>query len=160
MADRQAIVQAIRNADLRGEELRERIVAGSETPLVDGEWRVRDALSHLAARANPLPLLYAITAMSEGDAQMAEFDVEVQNAQQIEERSGNAVSEILDEMHAAYEEAIGEIELLDDEILNKSLQLPGMENEIQVSDLLLMSMGMHVDAHLSDIEAALGTVGN
>tara|TARA_Y100000588_G_scaffold379594_1_gene462027 strand:- start:2037 stop:2333 length:297 start_codon:yes stop_codon:yes gene_type:complete len=98
--------------------------------------------------------------MSEGDAQMAEFDVEVQNAQQIEERSGNAVSEILDEMHAAYEEAIGEIELLDDEILNKSLQLPGMENEIQVSDLLLMSMGMHVDAHLSDIEAALGTVGN
>ena len=34
-----------------------------------------------------------------------------------------------------------------------------MPNEIQMSDLVLMSMTMHVEAHLGEIEAALEAAG-
>ena len=160
MATREAIVQAIRDADARGEALRERIIAAPEAPLAEGEWRVRDALSHLSARANPLPLIEMVSAMAESGAEPpAADDGEAMNAQQIAERTGMSAAEILDEMHAAYEEAVAGINALDDETLARSIKLPIMPNEIEMSDLVVMSMGMHVDAHLGDIEAALDAAG-
>lgn len=39
------------------------------------------------------------------------------------------------------------------------VKLPVMPNEVQVSDIVLMSMGMHVEAHLGEIEAALDAAG-
>lgn len=160
MATREAIVQAIRNADARGEALRERIIAAPEAPLAEGEWRVRDALSHLSARANPLPLIEMVSAMAESGAEPpAPDDGEAMNAQQIAERAGMSAAEILDEMHAAYEEAVAGINALDDETLARSIKLPIMPNEIEMSDLVVMSMGMHVEAHLGDIEAALDAAG-
>ena len=62
-------------------------------------------------------------------------------------------------MQAAYEAAIAGIGALDDDTLAMGLKLPGMETEIQMSDLVVMSMGMHVDAHVGDIEAALDAAG-
>ena len=81
------------------------------------------------------------------------------NAQQIAERAGMSAAEILDEMHAAYEEAVTGIGGLDDETLARPVKLPIMPNEIQMSDLVLMSMTMHVEAHLGEIEAALEAAG-
>lgn len=160
MATREAIVQAIRNADARGEALRERIIAAPEAPLAEGEWRVRDALSHLSARANPLPLIEMVSAMAESGAEPPTADDgEAMNAQQIAERAGMSAAEILDEMHAAYEAAVAGINALDDETLARSVKLPVMPNAIEMSDLVVMSMGMHVDAHLGDIEAALDAAG-
>ena len=160
MATREAIVQAIRNADARGEALRERIIAAPEEPLAEGEWRVRDALSHLSARANPLPLIEMVSAMAESGAEgPPPDDGEAMNAQQIAERASMSAAEILDEMHAAYEEGVAGINALDDETLARSLKLPIMPNEIEMSDLVLMSTSMHVDAHLGDIEAALDAAG-
>ena len=84
MATREAIVQAIRNADARSEALRERIIAAPAAPLAEGEWRVRDALSHLAARANPLPLIEMVSAMAESGAEgPPPDDGAAMNAQQI-----------------------------------------------------------------------------
>jgi len=160
MATREAIVQAIRDADARGEALRERIIAAPEAPLAEGEWRVRDALSHLSARANPLPLIEMVSAMAEsGDAPPPQDEGEAMNAQQIAERASMSATEILDEMHAAYEEAVAGIEGLDDETLARPVKLPIMPKEIEMSDLVLMSTSMHVEAHLGDIEAALDTAG-
>ncbi|MCY3880844.1 MAG: maleylpyruvate isomerase N-terminal domain-containing protein [Chloroflexi bacterium] len=160
MATREAIVQAIRNADARGEALRERIIAAPEAPLPEGDWNVRDTLSHLAARANPLPLIEMVTAMAESGAEPPPDDGgEAMNAQQIAERAGMSAAEILDEMHAAYEEAVTGIDGLDDETLARPVKLPIMPDEIQMSDLVLMSMTMHVEAHLGEIEAALDTAG-
>ena len=160
MATREAIVEAIRNADARGEALRDRIVAAPEAPLAEGEWRVRDALSHLAARANPLPLIEMVSAMADSGAEPPPDDQgEAMNAQQIAERAHLSATEILDEMHAAYEEAIGGIEGLDDATLAKPVKLPIMPNEIEMSDLVLMSTSMHVEAHLGEIEAALDAAG-
>ena len=155
MATREAITETIRKSAARGEALRERIIAAPEAPLADGEWRVRDALSHLAARANPLPLIEAVSAMLQAEGAPPAFDPDAQNAAQIAERADKSAAEILDEMHAAYEEAIAGIGALDDDALAQGFKLPGMENEIQMSDLVVMSMGMHVDAHIGDIEAAL-----
>lgn len=155
MATREAIVDAIRGADARGEALRERIVAAPEASLPAGEWRVRDAISHLAARANPLPLIEAVRTLSEAGGEAPAFDVDAQNATQIAERAEKSAADILDEMHTSYADAIAGIEALDEEALTQSVKLPMTPNEIAMSDLLLMSMGMHVEAHLSEIEAAL-----
>lgn len=159
MATREAIVQAIRNADARGDALRERIIATPEAPLAGGEWSVRDALSHLAARANPLPLIEMITALSQAGGEPPAFDPDAQNAEQIADRAKKTPAEILDEMHAAYETAIAGIESMDGEALARGVKLPVMPNEVQVSDIVLMSMGMHVEAHLGEIEAALDAAG-
>ena len=159
MATREAIVETIRKSDARAEALRERIIAAPVAPLADGEWSVRDALCHLAARANPLPLIAMVSAMLEAEGEPPAIDPDAQNAAQIAERADKSAAEILDEMHAAYEEAIAGIATLDDDTLGKGLKLPGMENEIQMSDLVVMSMGMHVDSHLGDVEAALDAAG-
>ena len=159
MATREAIIETIRKSAARGEALRERIIAAPEAALADGQWSVRDALSHLAARANPLSLIEAVSAMLQGEGEAPAFDPDAQNAAQIAERADKSVAEILDEMQAAYEAAIAGIDALDDETLGQGLKLPGMENEIHMSDLVVMSMGMHVDAHLGDIEAALDAAG-
>ena len=159
MATREAIIETIRKSDARGEALRSRITAAPGAPLAEGDWRVRDALSHLAARANPLPLIAAVSAMLQAEGEPPAFDPDAQNAQQIAERADKSAAEILDEMHASYEEAIAGVESLDEDTLGQGLKLPGMENEIQMSDLVVMSMGMHVDAHLGDIESALDAAG-
>ena len=52
---RDEIVEAIHAADARIEALGELARARPDTPLLSGEWRVRDALSHVAARGNPVP---------------------------------------------------------------------------------------------------------
>ena len=146
MATREAIIETIRKSDARGEALRERIIAAPEAPLADGEWRVRDALSHLAARANPLPLIEAVSAMLQAEGAPPAFDPDTQNAEQIAERADKSAFDILDEMHAAYEEAIAGIGVARRRrSWRKGFKLPGMENEIQMSDLVVMSMGMHVD---------------
>ncbi len=156
MATRGEIVTAIRTADARSEALRERVLAAPEAPLGAGGWRVRDALSHLAARANPLPLIEAVRALSEAGGSPPAFDVDAQNAAQIAERADRSAVEILDEMHASYTEAVAALEALDEEVLALPVKLPMMPNEIAMSDLVLMSMGMHVEAHLAEVEAALG----
>ena len=53
MTTKDDIQEAFEGIDARIEALRDRIVAASEQQLtVANQWRVRDALSHLAARAN------------------------------------------------------------------------------------------------------------
>ena len=52
MTTRDEITTAIRDIDTRLAALRDRIIEGGDKPLLEGDWRVRDALSHLAARAN------------------------------------------------------------------------------------------------------------
>ena len=53
MATRDEITTAIRAVDARLDGLRRRILAHGEQPPREGMWRVRDALSHLSARASP-----------------------------------------------------------------------------------------------------------
>ncbi len=159
MATREAIVHAIQNADARGEGMRDRIIASPEAPLAEGDWRVRDAVSHLAARANPLTLMESLEAMARRGEMPHEFDIDAQNAEQVADRAEKSVAEILDEMHAAYEAAVADLGALDDETLARPIKLPAMPQEMQISDVVLLSMGMHVEAHLGEIEAALEAAG-
>ena len=46
--DRGDTVRALQEADERVERLRPAILANANTPLLEGEWRVRDCLSHVA----------------------------------------------------------------------------------------------------------------
>ena len=53
--ERIEVLQAIEDVDARVRALRARIEVNAEKLLLSGEWRVRDALSHLAARSNSVP---------------------------------------------------------------------------------------------------------
>ena len=88
-----------------------------------------------------------------------EFDIDAQNAEQVADRAEKSVADILDEMHAAYEAAVADLGALDDETLARPIKLPAMPQEMQISDVVLLSMGMHVEAHLGEIEAALEAAG-
>ena len=81
----------------------------------------------LAARANPLSLIEAVSAMLQGEGEPPAFDPDAQNAAQIAERADKSAAEILDEMQAAYEAAIAGVGALDDGTLAMGLKLPGME---------------------------------
>lgn len=157
MASREDILAAIQSADERAAVLRDRIIAAPEASLPGGDWRVREALSHLAARANPMPLIETLRAQSAADGEQPALDVNAMNAEQIAERAGKTVAEILDELHANYGAALAALKALDEEALALPVKLATLPNEIAMSNLVLMSLDLHVKAHMDEIEAAVGT---
>ena len=93
MATREEIAAALRATDARIDELRDRILDRPEHPLIEGEWRVRDALSHLAARANPVPRVLArIERLDSGGPEAPRINIDEINHGQVEERHGSARS--------------------------------------------------------------------
>ncbi len=155
MATRSEIEAAVRAADERTQALRERVNAAPEAPLAEGDWRVRDALSHLAARADLMPLIERVRAQAASEDEPAAFDVDAMNAEQIAERSAKTAGQIIDEIHANYTTALSDIAALSDATLAQPVKLPMMPNEIELSDLVLMSVARHVSTHLDEIESAL-----
>ena len=93
MATREEIAAALRATDARIDELRDRILDRPEHPLIEGKWRVRDALSHLAARANPVPRVLArIERLDSGGPEAPRINIDEINHGQVEERHGSARS--------------------------------------------------------------------
>src|SRR5438045_1612234 len=116
---REEMVQAIRDADARLERLRPLIHQAPEAPLLSGEWRVRDALSHVAARANAVPTLQRVIERSrqQGPAATPVQDVHEINAGQVRDRSNNSVDELLDETLTGHRVTIEALPNYDDATL-------------------------------------------
>ena len=51
--NRAEVIKVFEEVDARVNALRPRLEANPDAPLPSGTWRVRDALSHLAARSGP-----------------------------------------------------------------------------------------------------------
>jgi len=150
-------IAAVNATDARIEAIRDQILAGGEKPLLEGTWRVRDALSHLAARSNGVArvLQRVEAAANAADAPPAPRNIDEINAGQVDERSEKSVAELLDEIREGHQAAIAAVQQIDDATLEKSIPLGFRPGEATVAQLLVMGGPGHDNNHLDQVEAAL-----
>ena len=149
-----AIIAAISETEERLRALLPRARARPMTRLTEGTWTVRDALCHLAARANDVPLVLRLLD-PHVDLASAAAESEAINAGQIASRDGHSLDELADEAVAGYATARVDILELDPVQLSQTIpDVPGM-GSTSVADLLLLVYRQHAGAHLASIEQAL-----
>jgi hypothetical protein len=127
-----------------------------DTPLLEGEWTVRDTLCHVAARSNDVPLILRLrdpAATEETRSTIAELDAT--NARQIADRSSRTVDELVDEALAGYAAARMALGQLDETQLGQVLPDVPSVGPMRLADLLVLTYQGHAQAHLKSIEAAL-----
>ncbi len=157
MTNRDDITNGIRAVDERLAALRDRILQGAERPLPEGVWRVRDALSHLAARANGVDrVIQRLGAWEAGQSFMPPRTVDEINAGQVEERSDVPVTALLDELKMGHAAALAALEHVDDATLAKEMPQGFRPGDAAVADLILRGGASHDSGHIDQIEAALG----
>ena len=132
--------------------IRDGLVAGGERPLLRGEWRVRDALSHLAARSNPVALARQRIAEQGRERTLTVDEI---NHGQVEERSGRPVAALVDEILAGLEAARSELDDLSDEFLEQTVKVSFGPGEMAAGAIVLFGGPRHFLEHLGDIEEAL-----
>lgn len=156
MANHDQIIQAIEDVDNRIEEMWDRILDHSETALAEGTWRVRDALSHLAARGNGVARVLArYEAHKSGTPAAAPRTIDEINADQVSERSTKSVRELLDEILAGHQAAIKAVREVPREVLRENIPAGYQPGEIEVGDSIMRGGPYHDHGHLDQVEAVL-----
>lgn len=159
MTTRDDFTAAVRNVDERLAALRDDIIANPDKPLLEGTWRVRDALSHLAARANGVPRVLARVEAADkpstGSAPSAPRNIDEINAGQVEERVDRSAEELLEEIRAGHAAALEAAAKIDDATLERSIPLGFRPGDATVAELLVMGGPRHDGNHLDQVEAAL-----
>src|SRR5690606_775479 len=157
MTTRDDFIAAVRAVDDRIAGMREAILANAERPLLEGTWRVRDALSHLAARSNGVPRVLARVEAADhpSAAPPAPRNIDEINAGQVDERVDRSVEDLLDEIQRGHAAAIEAAQGLDDALLGRSIPLGFRPGDATVAELLVMGGPRHDDTHLDQIEAAI-----
>lgn len=159
MSTRDEFIAAVQQVDGRIAQLRADILANGEKPLLEGTWRVRDALSHLAARSNGVARVLARVEAADNPSatttQQAPRSIDEINAGQVEERQERSIEDLLDEIRNGHAAAIEAARGLDDAVLARSLPLGFRPGDATVAELLVMGGPRHDNNHLDQIEAAL-----
>ncbi|MQC25812.1 MAG: hypothetical protein DWG77_05615 [Chloroflexi bacterium] len=148
---------AVRGVDDRIAAMRDEILANGERPLLEGTWRVRDALSHLAARANGVPRVLARVEAADNPSSTppAPRNIDEINAGQVDERTGLTAEELLAEIEAGHRAAIEAAQQVDASVLERSIPLGFRPGDATVAELLVMGGPRHDNNHLDQVEAAL-----
>lgn len=155
---RDEIRAAFAAADQRLESLRDAINASPEAALLSGEWRVRDALSHIAARSNSLPIAerwLERVAATPADQPAAIPDIHDVNAGQVRDRTGLSATQLIDEAIAGHRAVVDRLDALDDDLLARPIHIPARNIETTFAAFLVTAGPGHEGNHLNDIEAAL-----
>ncbi len=156
MANHDQIIQAIEDVDNRIEEMWDRILENGEAALAEGTWRVREALSHLAARGNGVARVLArYEAYKNGTTAAAPRSVDEINADQVAERSSKSVRELLDEIIGGHQAAIKAVREVSRETLREKIPAGYQPGEIEVGDSIMRGGPYHDHGHLDQIEAVL-----
>ena len=158
MTGREDFVAAVRGVDARIAAIRTAILANADKPLLEGTWRVRDALSHLAARANGVPRVLARVEAADNPSSSpapAPRSIDEINAGQVEERADRSVEQLLDEIRDGHAAALATAAAIDDATLARSIPLSLRPGDATVAELLLMGGPRHDGNHLEQVEAAL-----
>lgn len=158
MANHDQIIAAIEDVDQRIEELWDRIMEHGDTSLAEGTWRVRDALSHLAARGNGVARVMArARALKDPSAPQppAPRSIDEINADQVSERSNKSVRELLDEIIAGHAAAIAAVRDVDRMELRELIPQGFQPGDIEVGDSIIRGGPRHDHGHLDQIEAVL-----
>ena len=157
MATRDEIAEALRANDARIDELRGRILDRPEHPLLEGEWRVRDALSHIAARVNPVPrVIERVERLNSGGPEAPRINIDEINHGQVQERHGSSAADLIAEIKAGHASAIHDLERIEDDTLAREIPLGFRPGTTTVGEMLRMASAGHERSHLDAIEAALG----
>ena len=155
------VVAAITAVDDRLAGLRGRILASGETPLAEGTWRVRDALSHLAARSNGVARVVRRAEQAwagqaaPGPGQPGFTSIDDINAGQVAERSDKSVEQLLDEIATGHAAAIAALGELDAGFLDRMMPQGFRPGDAAVGDLILRGGPGHDQGHVDQIEAVL-----
>ena len=153
---RQAFNAAIAENDALLRSLADRIIAAPQTPLLQGEWTVRDGMCHLAARSNGITMVQAAASGAfNTEGATATFDIDAINRQQIADRAEKSARDLIDETIAGHARSITELAHLDDATLASMISLPMLDQPVTFIDLLIMSGPGHDASHLAEIQAAL-----
>lgn len=156
MANHDQIIAAIEDVDQRIEDMWDRILEHGDTALAEGTWRVRDALSHLAARGNGVARVIArYEAHKSGAAPAAPRNVDEINADQVSERSDKTVRQLLDEIVAGHQAAIAAVREVTRDVLRDTLPAGFQPGDIEVGDSIMRGGPYHDHNHLNQIEAVL-----
>lgn len=157
MTTRDDVIAAISEVDHRLDALEARILASGEQPLLEGTWQVRDALSHLAARANGVDRVAQRVRASQAGTPMAPVaSIDEINAGQVQEREAATVAELLDEIRAGHAAAIEAIRRLDEATLEHPLPMANRPDPQPAVEMMLRGGPGHDNGHLDQIESALG----
>ena len=148
MPGRDELIQGFQGLDARLDALSDAIIANPEAPLPEGEWRVRDALSHLAASSNPVPRVLERAGGGEGGGMPG-------NDEQVAERADVSAADLIAEVKAGHEASIAALADADDAVFAVEIPLGFRPGDIAVGDLLGMLVTSHESGHIDDIEAAL-----
>ena len=159
MANHDQIIAAIEDVDMRVEEMWDRILEHGDTPLAEGTWRVREALSHLAARGNGVARVMArARALKDPSAPQppAPRNIDEINSDQVSERSTKSVRELLDEITEGHRQAIISLRDVTRDELREKIPMAGpTPGEIEVGDSIVRGGPGHDHNHLDQIEAVL-----
>ena len=158
-ARRDEIVAGIKACDARLEQLKPAIIANPDVPLPEGTWTVRDALCHIAARANGVAMAVTVADNTLG-ADPADvgptFDIDAVNRQQIADRKTDDVDTLLTEALTGHQAAISQLASIDDVMLARRLKLPYFKDEVTVIDLIALAGAGHEQSHINEIARAVG----
>jgi hypothetical protein len=156
MTTRDDIIEGIRTNDARLEWLRAGLIANADEPLLEGEWRVRDALAHLAARANGIDrVLQRFRAFEAGTPVTPPANIDEINAGQVEERRDAGVDDLLAEIRHGHAAALEALNHVDDETLAKEMPIVFRPGDASVAELIMRGGPNHEEGHLDAIEEAL-----
>ncbi len=158
MTSREDFIAAVHQVDDRIAAIRDDILANGEKPLLEGTWRVRDALSHLAARANGVPRVLARVEAADNPSSVgapAPRNIDEINAGQVDERVDRSVEQLLDEIRDGHAAALTAAAAIDDATLARSIPLGFRPGDATVAELLVMGGPGHDGNHLEQVEAAL-----
>ncbi len=157
MTTRAEIEAAITAVDTRLATLHDRIVASGESPLAEGTWRVRDALSHLAARANGVErIVQRARDHAAGRPTQPPRSIDEVNAGQVEERRTSDLPALLEEIRTGHAAALAALRGLDDAMLETRLPMGYRPGDASVAELIFGGGPRHDGTHLDQIETALG----
>jgi hypothetical protein len=162
MTTRAEVIGAIEAVEARVERMAPAILAHADARLPVGEWCVRDALCHLAARSNSVPMVVAaaeelLAAKTQGGSERLRrtYNIDEVNRQQIDSRQDRTPRELLGEIGEGHRAEIAAVSALDQEWLDQRIPSFTGQGDMSIVDLVLAAGPGHDTAHLDQIERAI-----
>jgi hypothetical protein len=162
MANRQAIDAAFQAANARLDRLRPLMETYQNDALLDdgGKWTIRDCLCHVAASARVSGAGQRALQRARGEAPPTPAagapSVDERNQQQIEDRRGKSIAELVEEAKQGHASAIDDIRAMDDATLDTKVpDIQPNRPPSSVGGTILRMLEYHEGGQMDRIENAL-----
>ena len=164
MTTKDEVISAIETADARVKALTPALREHGADRLPDSEWDVREALCHVAARANAVPLSLSImermlTATGQPqplDPRAAASRSAAINQAQLDERMDRSLEEVLSEIETGHQAAIATVRAMPQDEFDQRFQRVTGDGDTSLGEMILRAGAGHEKEHLDQIERALG----